>query len=362
MKRAVAIDAADIGGPNHGIFWPSGSSRSVRPSASRAAPQRASSAGGASRATSKAAVSTYPVGSAIASSTSSSQRTLSVAATTATSSVQSRCATWVATVQPGAGVGVSHPACVEPGDQRPEAVALGPEVVEQVVEEGHRLAFGCGGEGVVEDGGPAVEDPPAAPGVVGDRGREAEAADQVEGRLHELAHARLLLVGAEQLDGQPVGLAPDALLERRDGGEQGGVGAGRDPELERGGEHRAGEVVAEHLQHRTRTPRTLRQRPCGGRQLGAAHLGQVLDRGHHQVVLGREVVQLRAAAHPGPLGHDRGRGPAEPALDQALHRRLEQPRAHRARALLLRHPGGRHPAIVGSHQQTVKPVFFCRAE
>ena len=25
MNRAVAIEVGDIGGPNHGIFWPSGS-------------------------------------------------------------------------------------------------------------------------------------------------------------------------------------------------------------------------------------------------------------------------------------------------------------------------------------------------
>ncbi len=42
MNRAVAIEAADIGGPNHGIFWPAGQRgervaerrRGPRPSAS----------------------------------------------------------------------------------------------------------------------------------------------------------------------------------------------------------------------------------------------------------------------------------------------------------------------------------------
>ena len=33
--------------------------------------------------------------------------------------------------------------------------------------------------------------------------------------------------------------------------------------------------------------------------------------------------------------------------------------ASRAAALLLRHPGGRHPAMLPSYKQTVKPVFLC---
>ncbi len=106
---------------------------------------------------------------------------------------------------------------------------------------------------------PLVEDPgPAAP-VVGDRVGQPEPADQVEGGLHQLAHAGPRLVGAEQLDGHPVRLAADLLLQRRDLGQQGRVGAGRHPELERGGEDRRGEVVAEHLQHRAGPLRSGRQ-------------------------------------------------------------------------------------------------------
>ena len=114
-------------------------------------------------------------------------------------------------------------ACASPSSSRP-ATALqsrspsAVEVGEQVraSEVGHAARS----EGVVEGGGPLVEDPVAAAGVVGDRVGQAEAADQVEGGLHELAHARPRLVGAEQLDGQPVGLAADPLLQRRDGGQQ----------------------------------------------------------------------------------------------------------------------------------------------
>ena len=68
---------------------------------------------------------------------------------------------------------------------------------------------------------------------------QAEAADQVEGGLDQLAHAGLGLVGAERVDDEAVGLAAHALLERRDGGEQRLVGAGGDPQLERGEEDRA---------------------------------------------------------------------------------------------------------------------------
>ena len=66
MNRAVAIDAGDIGGPNHGIRSPEGYSRRVCASSSRAAPHRASSAWGASRAISRAPASTKPCGSSIA--------------------------------------------------------------------------------------------------------------------------------------------------------------------------------------------------------------------------------------------------------------------------------------------------------
>ena len=72
------------------------------------------------------------------------------------------------------------------------------------------------------------------------------------------------------------------------------------------------------------------------RELGAADLGHVLDGGDHEVLLGREVVQLGAPAHPGPLADERGRRAGVPLLDQQLDGRLEQPGPHRAGALLLR--------------------------
>ncbi len=52
MNRAVTIEVGDIGGPNHGIFWPSGTARSAAPSAARPASQRAIRSAGSSVASS----------------------------------------------------------------------------------------------------------------------------------------------------------------------------------------------------------------------------------------------------------------------------------------------------------------------
>ena len=141
---------------------------------------------------------------------------------------------------------------------------------------------------------PGGEDAVAAGGVVGDRVRQPEPAHEVERRLHQLAHARPALVHAERLDRDAVRLAAHPLLEGYDGRVQRLVGARGDPQLEGGGEHRAGEVVREHLEHRAGAPLALRQMARRLAQLLAASLGQVLDRREHEVVLGREVVQLRA--------------------------------------------------------------------
>ena len=99
---------------------------------------------------------------------------------------------------------------------------------------GHAVSF----EGGVEGARPLVEDPAAAGAVVADGVGQPEAADQVEGGLDELAGAGAGLVDAEQLDGVPVHLAAEPLLERRDRLVQLRVGAGRHPQLEGGGEHR----------------------------------------------------------------------------------------------------------------------------
>ena len=137
------------------------------------------------------------------------------------------------------------------------------------------------------------------------------------------------------------------------------VGARRDPELEGRHEDRRDEVVAEHPQHVAGAVGPVGQAGGRGRELGAADLGQVLDGRDHQVVLGREVVQLGSPRHPRALADQRRRRPREPVLHQALDRGVHQPRTHRARPLLLRHPGGcHHPPMLPSYKQTVKPVFL----
>ena len=141
-------------------------------------------------------------------------------------------------------------------------------------------------------------------------------------------------------------LAADPLLERRDGGQQLLIGAGGHPELQGGGEHRGGEVVGKHRQHRAGTPRAGRQARGGGLDLVVARDCEVLDGGDDQVVLGREVVQLRTTADPRALGDQRGRRTREADLHQALDARVEQPLAHGAGALLLRDTDGGHVPIV----------------
>ena len=140
-------------------------------------------------------------------------------------------------------------------------------------------------------------------------------------------------------------LAADLQLQRRDLGQEGGVGAGRHPELESGDEDRRGEVVAEHLQDRAGPLRSGRQVLRRRRELGTPHLGHVQDGGDHEVLLGREVVQLGTSADTGPLAHERGRRAGVPLLDQQLDGRLEQPGPHGAGALLLR--DARHRRLAG---------------
>jgi hypothetical protein len=93
-------------------------------------------------------------------------------------------------------------------------------------------------------------------------------------------------------------------------------------------EHRGGEVVAQHPQDGARALPAAGELLHGLGQLGSPPFGEVLDGRHHEVVLGREVVELRPAAHPRPLGDQGRRRPGEAALDQQLDGRLEQPGPH----------------------------------
>ena len=172
----------------------------------------------------------------------------------------------------------------------PEQVALRPEVVEQVLEQ------------VGHEGSLRARSRMSAhwSRIRPRRGRRRRSCRRGRGRARGRGWpARTApgrdLVRAEQVDGEAVHLAPDPQLQRTDGGEQGRVGAGGDPQLEGGGEDRRGSGRrASGARPRSAAASVGRPRPR--RPLGAAHLGQVLDRGHDQVVLGREVVQ---PGHPG---------------------------------------------------------------
>ena len=122
----------DIGGPNHGIFWPAGSATSASRSPARLAAQRAehlvarqrgdlegAGVDVAERVGDRREHDVVPRLLGLRPSRASERRA------TATSSVHSRCATWVATVQPGAGVARGPAVGAEPLDGGAELVALG---------------------------------------------------------------------------------------------------------------------------------------------------------------------------------------------------------------------------------------------
>jgi hypothetical protein len=92
INRAVAIDAALIGGPNHGSFLPS----ATRPSSScrraRVSRQSASISAGGVVASCSAPASTKPVGLVAASARTSPKAASSVTAISDTRSVHHRCA------------------------------------------------------------------------------------------------------------------------------------------------------------------------------------------------------------------------------------------------------------------------------
>ena len=110
MIRAVSSEAADIGGPYHGIRSPSGSSSTSRSRSARPCRQRVSSSAGGSWAPAWAPASTRLSACAAALRTALPNSSGDRTASNAWSSVQARWAIWWATVQPSAGVGVAQPA------------------------------------------------------------------------------------------------------------------------------------------------------------------------------------------------------------------------------------------------------------
>lgn len=109
ISRAVAMEAADIGGPYQGNrVLVAAADRSTGCNFSRPARHRASSSAGGSAAPSSAPSSTKESGAATAFSTSPAKASASVTASSAARSVQARWAIWWATLQRAAGVGSPH--------------------------------------------------------------------------------------------------------------------------------------------------------------------------------------------------------------------------------------------------------------
>lgn len=108
IRRPVAIEATDMGGPYQGNRVPVGAARRASSRAARPDRHAASSRAGGSAAPSSAPSSTNPSGAASAFSTSLAKASASVTASSAARSVQARWAIWWAMVHPGAGVATAH--------------------------------------------------------------------------------------------------------------------------------------------------------------------------------------------------------------------------------------------------------------
>ena len=272
----------------------------------------------------------------------------------------------MATSQPSAGVGVRHPASSRPATSRVER--------RRSRWRGRRARRAAAGRSSVASSGlrtSAVSRVAAQRSRI--RARRAASSESTLARPRPRTRSSVAwtssrlpataLVDAERLDGAAVGRPADAALEvgDRPGAATASVRAATQSSTAARNSG-LGEQVGQHLQHRPRARR------AGGQRLGArdhlvvADRGQVVDGREHQVVLGREVVQLGATADAGALRDQRGRGAAPAVLDQALDGGVEQPLAHGAGALLLGHPGGRaghgqHSADVQTNSQAC--LFVC---
>ena len=106
--------------------------------------------------------------------------------------------------------------------------------------------------------------------------------------------------------------------------------------------------------HRDRIGTGLHPTEVSDGRLGALFC-EVLDRCHHEVFLGAEMVYLRASGDTGNLGHFVRRRARIAISDQALHRGVEKARAHRSAALSLRPPSSSGSSASG-HRVSVLVV------
>jgi len=149
----------------------------------------------------------------------------------------------------------------------------------------------------VELTGPLDDNSSAARAVIYELVGQREAAGEVKRRLHRFADPRFALVCIQQLDGDSVTLTAQARLQGNNQVVQVRVGAGGNPQLQRGGEQRAEKEVNDELHHRLGAdgvvPRSYRFRSSAKltNPLGT----NVFHSGGHQIAPAGEVVQLCAA-------------------------------------------------------------------
>ena len=267
MNRAVAIDVGDIGGPNHGIFSPSGTPRSASASAVRAgAPAGQQRRRGGSRGDlERRVVDVARSGRRWPRSTSASQRLLVGAPRRArASSVQaggrpgwrrpSRRRAWACASRPSSRPATSassrSPSAVEVGEHARSSRSFIAAVLQRTSS---RIVGPAGrGSGARRRVSSVIVSARPRPRT---RSRVACTSSRAPGATRRRRAPRRSAGGSR---GRP-------LLERRDRGEQLLVGAGRDPQLQRGGEDRRGEVVAEHPQRRPGSgPAPRGSRPAAG--------------------------------------------------------------------------------------------------
>ena len=143
----------------------------------------------------------------------------------------------------------------------------------------------------------------------------------------------------EQVDGRLVPLALERFLRRLQDRLQFGIGARGDPQFEERDVHRVLDVLEVRLERPAHARLVARQLVDRLAERLQALRVQVLDRGTHDVDLGREVMQHRAARQPGLLGDDGRRRARVAEVDHAAQRGLDdlQPR----RGAFLRLPAGR---------------------
>ena len=137
ISRAVAIDAALIGGPNHGSLRPSATASSSSCSRARVRRQSASSWSGGTAATSSAPSSTNPVGLAAATSSKAAKPASSVTADQRDTVGPQQVRDLVGDGPAGCRRGRGPPLGRQVGDQAVEFVAFGTQIRHDRARSGH---------------------------------------------------------------------------------------------------------------------------------------------------------------------------------------------------------------------------------